>query len=1094
MLTGVIYPLAVWGVGQVAFHHQANGSFVKPSTARSSAPPCIGQNFLDKQGQPAAPVLPAPPVRRRRPATTANASGGSNLGPERPPPGRFIPGLNTVGPERQPVDDQPVRHRRRPVLRPDRRPRRRSPVTSPQRGQEYEKNQDGSYVCDPTPCPQRVIAYRQLNGLAAGASVPVDAVTASGSGLDPDISEANALDQAARVAKARHLPADHGDRPGHQATPTTGPAGRPRREDGQRARPQPGPRPPAPRREEARTWRGGSCASTWGRPPAWARPTPCSTRAGGATSRGTDVVVGFVETHGRARTEAQIGDLEVVPRRPSSPTGTRSSRRWTSTPSSPAARPWPWSTSWPTPTSRAAGHAKRWQDVEDLLDAGIDVISTVNIQHLESASTTSSSASPASPSARPSPTRWCGPADQIELVDMSPEALRRRMAHGNIYAAEKVDAALANYFRRRQPGRPPGAGPALGRRPGRGLAPAVPGGPRHHRAVGDQGARRGGHHRRARRRAPHPAGRAAWRSGSTASSSASTSGRSTPSVTHPPHGLAGQRSLLDELGGRYAEVIGADVSEALVSFARAENATQLVLGASGRSRWAEIVHGSVINQVIRDARPIDVHVISPPELPATGLPASPRRRRPTAVPPRRRQLAWVLGTVGIIALGAALSPLRSSLELPGALLCLLLGVIAVAAVGGIPPAAVAAVTATLAGDFFFTTPYYTLRMNRAAQIVDVLVFFVAAAVVSALIDRLARRGLQVARAQAEAEALARLAGGSVLAGVNALPDLVAELRRTFDLDGVAIFAPDVDGAWTVAAGAGSPLPDRPEQAPFSAELDDGAVLVLVGSNLSAEDTRLLGAFVAQLRQAQEHLRLEAEAANAAELAEANSLRGALLAAVSHDLRTPLASIKAAATSLLSSEVNWDHDQAEGFAKTINAESDRLDPARVQPAGHEPAPGRSGAHNHANRQRRRRRLPGRGEPRCRRRRCGHRHRRGPASGVRRPGSPGTGAGQRHRQRGHLVAARSSRSGRSRHQRRARRHPHHRRGPGIPPDQRDQVFQPFQRLGDRAGGSPSGLGLGLAVARGFTRAIGGELSFEDTPGGGATFTFSLPRAGK
>ena len=507
-----------------------------------------------------------------------------------------------------------------------------------------------------------------------------------------------------------------------------------------------------------------------------------------------------------------------------------------------------------------------------------------------------------------------------------------------------------------------------------------------------------------------------------------------------------------------------------------------------------MMHGSVINRVVRDARPIDVHVISPPELSATRLPASPRRRRPTVVPARRRQMAWVLGTVGIVALGAALSPLRSSLELPGALLCLLLGVIAVAAVGGIPPAAVAAVIATLAGDFFFTTPYYTLRMNRAAQIVDVLVFFVAAAIVSALIDRLARRGLQVARAQAEAEALARLAGGSVLAGVNALPDLVAELRRTFDLDGVAIVVPQPDGTWAVAAGAGSPVPDRPDQAPFSAELDDGAVLMLIGSNLSAEDTRLLGAFVAQLRQAQEHLRLEAEAANAAELAEANSLRGALLAAVSHDLRTPLASIKAAATSLLSSEVNWDPDQAEGFAKTINAESDRLtqlvsnllDMSRLQ-VGAVPISAQTVSIDDIVY----RAVANLGAA---------------AAGVvidiaevLPPVSADPGLLERALANVIDNAVTWSPPDRAVRIEAGTSDDHVDihiidEGPGIPPDQRDQVFQPFQRLGDRAGGSPNGLGLGLAVARGFTRAVGGELSFGDTPGGGATFTFSLPRAGR
>jgi two-component system sensor histidine kinase KdpD len=563
--------------------------------------------------------------------------------------------------------------------------------------------------------------------------------------------------------------------------------------------------------------------------------------------------------------------------------------------------------------------------------------------------------------------------------------------------------------------------------------------------------------------------------------------------THPAaEGLAAQRRLLSELGGRYAEVIGADVSAALVNFARAENATQLLLGASARTRWAEMVHGSVINRVVRDAAPIDIHVISAPEPPTVGLPLSPRRRRLTAVPPRRRQIAWVLGTVGIVALGAALSPLRSSLGLPGALLCLLLGVIAVAAIGGVPPAAAATITATLTGDFAFTTPYYTLRMNQPVQVVDVLVFFAVAAIVSALIDRLARRGLQVIRAQAEAEALARLAGGSVLAGLNALPDLVADLRRTFDLDGVAILSPNPDGTWSVAAGAGGPFPDTPDKAPFSAELGDGAVLVLAGSDLNAEDTRLLAAFVAQLRQAQEHVRLEAEAATAVELAEANSLRGALLAAVSHDLRTPLASIKAAATSLLSSDVAWDDDHAKGFAKTINAESDRLtqlvsnllDMSRLQ-VGAVPTTMRTVNVDDVL-----------------------------YSAVANLGATASAvvidiadalpsvsadAGLLERALANVIdnAVTWSPQGRAVRVEAGTDDDHVDirvidEGPGIPPDQRDHVFEPFQRLGDRAGGSPNGLGLGLAVARGFTRAVGGDLAFEDTPGGGATFVFTLKRA--
>ena len=168
----------------------------------------------------------------------------------------------------------------------------------------------------------------------------------------------------------------------------------------------------------------------------------------------------------------------------------------------PRARRWRSSTSWPTPTCPARRNEKRWQDVEELLDAGIDVISTVNIQHLESLNDVVERDHRRRSSARRCPTRSCARADQIELVDMTPEALRRRMAHGNIYPPERVDAALANYFRPGNLGRPARARAAVGRRPGRrgasqdymeahGIADAV----------GDARAGRGRRHRRARRRA-----------------------------------------------------------------------------------------------------------------------------------------------------------------------------------------------------------------------------------------------------------------------------------------------------------------------------------------------------------------------------------------------------------------------------------------------------------------------------------------------------------------------------------------------------------------------------------------------------------------
>jgi two-component system, OmpR family, sensor histidine kinase KdpD len=173
----------------------------------------------------------------------------------------------------------------------------------------------------------------------------------------------------------------------------------------------------------------------------------------------------------------------------------------------------------------------------------------------------------------------------------------------------------------------------------------------------------------------------------------------------------------------------------------------------------------------------------------------------------------VAGTAGIVALAAALPPLRSSLGLQGALFFLLLGVICVAMIGGARAAMVASATGPLSADFFFAPPYDSLRMAQPANVVAIVVFFAVAAIVSALIDRLARRSMQVSRAQGDAEALAALTGEAVLSGGDALVDLVAQARRTFDLDGVEVLQPDGD-AWRTIAAAGGPVAPPSEKAAF----------------------------------------------------------------------------------------------------------------------------------------------------------------------------------------------------------------------------------------------------------------------------------------
>ena len=220
-------------------------------------------------------------------------------------------------------------------------------------------------------------------------------------------------------------------------------------------------------------------------------------------ARGTDVVVAFVETHGRPQRQS---NWTVSSRSP--PHGRLPRCEFTEM-DLPAvlrarARRSPWSTSWPTPTCPALEHDKRWQDVEQLLEAGIDVISTVNVQHLESLNDVVEAITGV-PQRETVPDSVVRAAEQVELVDMTPEALRRRMAHGNIYAPDKVDAALSQLLPTRQPHRAARAGAAVAGRQRRRGAAALPRTARHRRDLGDTRTRRRRPDRRPRGRDADPA-------------------------------------------------------------------------------------------------------------------------------------------------------------------------------------------------------------------------------------------------------------------------------------------------------------------------------------------------------------------------------------------------------------------------------------------------------------------------------------------------------------------------------------------------------------------------------------------------------------
>jgi potassium-transporting ATPase KdpC subunit len=204
-LTAVLgfgYPLLITGLSGLFFSHQAGGSLVYRG-GKLAGSSLLGQSFADSKGNP------LPRYFQPRPSAAgsgydASSSAASNLGPSNPLLIGFVSGVNTVGLGGKPSPVNPFATPADPACVPT--DPKGNPVTSPAPGQRYARNPDGSYVCDPGTVPERAIAYRRFNGMAAGAPVPVDAVTASGSGLDPGISVQNALDQAPRVARVRHLP------------------------------------------------------------------------------------------------------------------------------------------------------------------------------------------------------------------------------------------------------------------------------------------------------------------------------------------------------------------------------------------------------------------------------------------------------------------------------------------------------------------------------------------------------------------------------------------------------------------------------------------------------------------------------------------------------------------------------------------------------------------------------------------------------------------------------------------------------------------------------------------------------------------------
>ena len=800
------------------------------------------------------------------------------------------------------------------------------------------------------------------------------------------------------------------------------------------------------------------------------------------SERGTDVVVGLVECHDRDRTLALLDGLEIIPRRTVSYRGAEFTEL--DVEAVLARAPEVVLVDELAHTNVPGGDTeKRWQDVERLLDAGIDVLSTVNIQHLESINDVVEKIT-GMPQRETVPDEVVRRADQVELIDMAPEALRRRMAHGNIYAAEKVDAALSNYFR-------VGNLTAL-----RELALLWVAG-----KVDDQLARYRDDHGiagtwEARERivvalTGGPEGATLIRRATRIAARSKGADLLAVHVTRGdglsgsrPAQLARQREIIESLGGSYHQVVGDDVPRALLEFARAVNATQLVLGVSRRGRFAQMLSPGVGVTTTALAGSIDVHMVTHEQ-------AHKGRKRPVKDPGLafgRRAGAWALSAAGLPLLTFLLALAGNELTLPSDILFYLAAVVGIALVGGLWPAMFTAVIGFLLLNYYFTPPLHRFTVAEPENLVALVVFVLVGVGVSAVVDRAAKRSREALRLHADSEVLFGLAG-NVLRGEHATGTLLERLRETFGLVSVTLLERHASGhGWRIVATVGGRPCAAPEDGDTEIPVADDLALALRGRTLEASDRRILEAFAAQAAGALRHQRLAAEAEKARPLEAADRMRTALLNAVSHDLRTPLSSAKAAVDSLCGSEIDWtDEDRAE-LLDTAAQSLDRLDRlvanlldmSRLQ-VGALGIEARALALDEVVP----RALDEIGPPaRGVRVRVPHEL---PAvaadpallervlvniiSNALRYGPP-----DRHV----LVTA-------SAHRARVELRVVD-RGPGIPLADRDRVFLPFQRLGDHD--NHTGVGLGLALARGLTEAMGGELVPEDTPGGGLTMTVSLP----
>jgi len=665
-------------------------------------------------------------------------------------------------------------------------------------------------------------------------------------------------------------------------------------------------------------------------------------------SEGVDLLVGVVETHGRAETEALLYELEILPRRPIEYHG----HTFGEFDLDEAIRRHPellLVDELAHSNTQGSRHDKRWKDVEELLDNGIDVWSTLNVQHLESLGDVVAQITGVRVR-ETVPDTVIERADSVVLVDLPPDDLRQRLREGKVYLPQQADWAASNFFRQgnlmalRELALRATALRAntevLVYRHGRSIQTTWPTSERILVCVGP---------------APSSAKlvRAAKRLASELHAPWLALSIQTDLSQNAQDSALRHLHLAEELGAETFVLAGQSVAREIVAFARQQNVTKIVVGKPVRRRLKDYILGSPVDRLIRESAEIDVHVIRGD----TGeSAAAPVEKRPAPVLPWRQYLAATGILAACTGIGFTMFPF---LDLANLIMVYMLGVMAVAIGLSRGPAVYASVSSVVAFDFFFVPPRYSFAVSDVRHLITFVVMFLVALVMSSMAGKLKRQAETAGAAGRQSAALAALARELVAArGTdNLLAVAKRHLGEVFEHQSIFLL-PDASGAlrvrartpgmpplhgknlgvaqWTLAngkpAGWGTQtLPDTDTMfLPLKGAGGAVGVVGLKAGDAQAQNRlrlpdrqRLLEAFLAQIAQALEVDRLEDAAKATLVEMESEKLKSSLLSSVTHDFQTPLAAISGSAETILVLGKSKDCEAIRGLAENIHRESERL---------------------------------------------------------------------------------------------------------------------------------------------------------------------------